>query len=166
MTRYEFTVHYSEELVRQSDQLYFKYRLRHDLWPLWLIMAGLLCIVILGLIQREWSGPTIKAGITLVCFPALILFAYKAHVRLGLSKLHALETPNATFVLTDEGLTATSGDAGGLTPWTDFEAILQSQDLWILRVNEKSKLTLPTQGVDRSALEFIRSKVQGKVYAV
>jgi hypothetical protein len=159
MTRYQFTVSYTEDLVRRADRAYFEYRLRHDFWSVYLCLATLLCFGLYGAFRHDWSGLYLKADLGLVSLIVMLFLGYRAHLRYGAAKLKAMGAPTAAIVVTDDGLTATSGSGAGDLPWSDLSDIVETQEFWLLRLKNKSKITIPIQGINPAVLSFIRSKL-------
>ena len=167
MPQYVFTVRYSEELLRSSVRRYFVYLLRREVsWRLYLALA-----VLVGLFAYELSRnhPSWLDGAlgALLLFVALFLFClYRAHLKQALERLRLMSEPVATFTASDSTLTTTSNGASTTLPWNQFAGVLEFDDCWILRLKQRSIFTLPTAGVEPSALQFIRERVSAGAGAV
>jgi hypothetical protein len=107
--------------------------------------------------QPRWLEGLTAAILVLV--PTLLFAGYIAHLRQAITKLHAMPSPKATFVVTDDMLEVSSGGARSTIPWSHFTAVLESPGFLVLRLKRGSSLTIPTDGVDEAITNFIRGSV-------
>jgi hypothetical protein len=161
MAHHEFSVQYSEDLVRRSVRRHFSELMGRELsWTLWLAVAVTGGTLAYGLLRGRTSWIEGVAGTVLVLLPMLLVAGYRAHLRQGLDKLRAMGSANARFVLTDAALAVKANSGSSTIPWNQFAKILEGADFWILRLRNRSTLTLPTATVDTSALDFIKTMIR------
>jgi len=159
MARHEFKVRYSEDIVRSGVRRYYGDLMRRELtWRFRFAVALVAGALAYGLFHPQ---PLWLEGLTaaiLVLVPTLLFAGYLVHLRQALAKLHAMGSPIATLVLTDDTLEVRSGGSRIGIPWSHFAAVLESPSFWVLRL-QRGSLTVPTDGVDGAILNFIRSSV-------
>ncbi len=162
MAHFEFSVQYSEDLVRRSVRWHFGWLMRRELtWPLWIaVIATAATLVGYGLLQGRASWIEGVSAAVLLLLPMNLIVGYRAHMSQGLGRLRTMGTENPRFVLTDAALTISASSGSTTIPWNQFVGILKGPDFWILRTRNRATLTLPTQGVNVSALGFLETRIR------
>jgi hypothetical protein len=162
VAHFEFSVQYSEDLVRRSVRWHFAWLMRRELtWPLWLaVIATAATLVGYGLLHGRASWiEGVSAGVLLL-LPMNLIVGYRAHLSQGLGKLRTMGTENPRFILTDVALTVSASSGSITIPWNQFVGISKGPDFWILRARNRATLTLPTEDVDVSALDFLETIIR------
>ncbi len=162
MAHFEFSVQYSEDLVRRSVRLHFVWLMRRELtWPLWLaVIATAATLVGYGLLHGRASWIEGVAAGVLLLLPMNLIVGYRAHLNQGLAKLRTMGADNPRVVLTDAALAVSAGSGSMTIPWNQFVGISKGADFWVLRARNRATLTLPTEGVDVSALNFLERMIR------
>lgn len=158
MTHYEFSVEYSETMVRNAVRMFLWQRLKR-MWKLWvgmlLLAAGTVTLFLMG--DRSWFLGLF--GATLGFSILMLFFLYRAHLNNSVGRLREMQMPRAEFRLQDESLTITSGLGAATFPWSGIQEILEGSNFWVLCTAPNQFFTLPTLGVPAEALAFIRSRI-------
>ena len=167
MDQRQFTVRYSEPLVRSAIWRYFGYLLRREFnWTLYLAAAALVAVFIYRVLvgPASWFEGALGAALCLIVIFFVVL--YRAHLTQGLQRFRSMAQPVATFTATDEALTVSSGSGSSTVPWQQLDLVLDFGDFWLFRLKQRATFTMPTEGIDESSLNFIRTKILGGVRAV
>jgi hypothetical protein len=108
MARYEFSVNYSEGLLRRSVRRHFLDLIRRELsWRVWVAVAVTGGLLAYGLSHGRASWIEGVAGAVLLLLPLLLLAGYRAHLRQGLDKLRTMGDGYVRFLVTDDALALT-----------------------------------------------------------
>lgn len=160
MDQREFTVRYSEALVRRSVGRYFRYLLQSQLgWVVYLLVAALIGYFIYAVVINDRSWFIGALGAVLVLLGMFVVAAYRAQLGHSMARLRSMNEPLAHVTVTEEALTLSSDAGSNTIPWNQFSTILEFSDCWIFALKQRSMFTLPIQGVDGTTLQFMRSKV-------
>jgi hypothetical protein len=97
---------------------------------------------------------------TIVLIPCIVLAVYAAHWHNTVGRIRRMQVPMARFTL-DETQIAVASELGSATfPWPLIVEVWEFPEIWLLLLSKNYFVTLPTDGVPASALEFIRAKVR------
>lgn len=163
MVHHRFEVRYSEDIVRSAVRRFYGDLMRRELtWRFRFAVALIAGALVYGFFHHQPRWLEALTAAILVLVPTLLFAGYIAHLRQAMNKLHAMPSPKATVVLTDDTLEVSSGAARTTIPWSRFAAVLESPGFLVLRLKRGSSLTIPTDGVDGAITQFIRSSVATK----
>jgi hypothetical protein len=158
---YEFTVTYTEDIVRRSVHVVC-IRVIRRLFDWKLCTAALVTIVCLVLSHSSHELSWLEGAVgtllgTLVGF-AIIL--YRTRLRQSLGRLRRMKTATGHFLVTDETLTVSTDLGSSTVPWATFAGMSEHADFWLLNTTPNAGLTLPTGSISPEALQFIRNKIK------
>jgi hypothetical protein len=158
---HEFLARYSEDVGREAVRRFLGRRMREWL-GLKLCLAALALTAYLGWLiytgNRSWWVGLLAA--TLILIPSIVLASYAVHWHNTVGRIRRMQVPMARFTV-DETQIAVASELGSATfPWSLIVEVWEFPELWLLLLSKNYFVTLPTDGVPASALEFIRAKVR------
>lgn len=153
---YEFSVKYSEALIKQAHLQFWKRKHGFDavLSVIFLLGAS---YVLFFMEITEWYV-VVFFTIALI-FTIAVYSIYFIWRRQSFDALHAMKTPEARWKFTEEKVQAESDVGKTDLKWSAIKKIWCFDQAWLLFYANGAFSTLPTQGLDSEALEFIKSKV-------
>jgi len=160
MNRHEFEVRYSAAQVRRATWAYVRKSLGKAMkWSGWLAFGGLLAMWCWLLIDgvtgvMVWVIPGIIG--TFVLF---LLIVWQVHISHSLDTLSRMKSPVARVVADDENLSITTDLGSSTMPWTTFTEWIDVPGAIYLKAGKGAMISLPIDGVDTSALQFIRERI-------
>jgi hypothetical protein len=122
-----------------------------------LLLTGYLCWLVWNGDRSWWVG-FLAAIIVLV--PAGVLAAYAAHWHHTVGRIRQMQVPMARFTLNESEIAVASEVGSATIPWSLIVEIWEFPEFWLLLLSKSYFVTLPTDGVSASALEFLRDKVR------
>ena len=158
---HEFLARYSEDVGREAVRRFLGRRVREwldfKLCAAALILTGYLgWLIYIG--DRSWWVGLLAA--TIILIPCIVLAVYAAHWHNTVGRIRRMQVPMARFTL-DETQIAVASELGSATfPWPLIVEVWEFPEIWLLLLSKNYFVTLPTDGVPASALEFIRAKVR------
>jgi len=158
---HEFVARYSEEIGREAVRHFVARRLREWL-GLKLCAVALLLTGYLGWLvytgNRSWWVGLLAA--TIILIPCIVLAAYAVHWHNTVGRIRRMQVPMARFTLDDTQIAVASELGSATFPWPLILEVWEFPGLWLMLLSKNYFVTLPTDGVSASALQFIRAKVR------
>lgn len=158
---YTFTVRYDEAMVLAGVDLFLRRSVWRQTGLLFAIILGASSLVLIYAVMRgdrSWMIGLMGACILFIAISFLVL--RRAWRSQAVERLRRMGEPVATFTLTDEAISVTSGIGSSSTPWRFIVDVWETQRFWLLFQAPNQFFTLPTAGVPDEALAFVREQVR------
>jgi hypothetical protein len=89
----------------------------------------------------------------------VLVIAWRAHISHSIERLSRMKNPVARVVADDDNLSISSELGSSILPWSTMTEWLDGPGALYLKAGKGAMINLPVEGVDVSALQFIRERV-------
>jgi YcxB-like protein len=154
--QYEFTVKYSKAILNQAYLEFWKRKHRFDtiISPILLITASYLLFI-----RDVTDWPMVLLFAVSLIFTAVVYGSYFIWRKQAMDALNSMKIPEAQWKFTDENLCAKSDIGKVELHWTGIKKIWRFKEVWLLFYANGAFSTLPIDGLDSEALQFVENRV-------
>ena len=152
----EFTVHYTEPLVRAAVGRFWRRALG---WKFVLAVLAIVVIVGYQVSRGDRSWYVGMLGTVAALGVLLTVVGYIAQYRRAMGSFRRLSGGTATFTVSDGALRMSSAIGSTEFSWNAIQEVWRYPDLWLLVFSRNMFATMPLAGVSGPTLELIEKSV-------
>lgn len=154
MAEYQFTAHYTEDLVRLAAKKFMVRRVLLNPWT-WVITLFLTISLMVYLWQGDRSWKVGFLGSSLALLICAIVALWRAHLMNSRAKLRRMQHPTINFLANENGIFATSGSGSVNFPWSLIQEVWPGAHFWMFFLAPNDFFIVPIDQVSVDALAFI-----------
>lgn len=156
---HEARLRYSEPLLREVVRVFVFRALLRQLGLSFFIVVGFLILALGWSVSRQDNGWMVGFLAATVFFIGVFLaMVYVAHFRNTIGRFRQMRTPEATLTYDEEKIGFTSELGSATMPWSAITEVWRHPRFWLLLFSRSQFVTLPLDGLDEAAREFITRK--------